>query len=63
MKKTNIILDDDHHKKLKRYAKKQGRTLGGLVRDGLDEGHRILSKMIKAGFYSPVNSLDEIKDP
>jgi len=28
----------------------------------LDEGHRILSKMIKAGFYSPVNSLDEIKD-
>jgi len=28
----------------------------------LDEGHRILSKMIKAGFYSPVNSPDEIKD-
>jgi predicted nucleic acid-binding protein len=28
----------------------------------LDEGHRILSKMIKAGFYSQVNSLDEIND-
>jgi len=41
-------------RELKRYAKKQGRTLGGLVRDALDEGHRILSKMIKAGFYSPV---------
>jgi len=29
----------------------------------LEEGHRILTEMIKAGFYSPVNSLDEIKDP
>jgi predicted HTH domain antitoxin len=37
MKRTNIMLDDDQHKKLKQYAKKQGRTLGGLVRDALDE--------------------------
>ena len=37
MKRTNIMLDDDQHKKLKRYARKQGRTLGGLVRDALDE--------------------------
>jgi len=29
----------------------------------LEEGHRILTKMIKAGFYSPVKSLDEIKGP
>jgi len=36
MKRTNIMLDDDQHKKLKRYAKKEGRTLGGLVRDALD---------------------------
>ncbi|MFO7979751.1 MAG: hypothetical protein R6V00_02820 [Candidatus Aminicenantes bacterium] len=28
----------------------------------LEEGHRILTKMIKAGFYSPVKSLNEIKD-
>ena len=36
MKRTNIMLSDDQHKKLKRYAKKEGRTLGGLVRDALD---------------------------
>jgi predicted HTH domain antitoxin len=36
MKRTNIILEDEQHKKLKRYAKKEGRTLGGLVRDAID---------------------------
>ena len=36
MKRTNIMLSDDQHKKLKRYAKREGRTLGGLVRDALD---------------------------
>lgn len=36
MKRTNIILEDDQHSKLKLYAKKQGRTLGGLVRDAID---------------------------
>lgn len=36
MKRTNIMLNDDQHKKLKRYAKREGRTLGGLVRDALD---------------------------
>lgn len=36
MKRTNIILEDEQHKKLKIYAKKQGRTLGGLVRDAID---------------------------
>ncbi len=30
------MLDDQQHKMLKRYAKKEGRTLGGLVRDALD---------------------------
>ena len=30
------MLRDDQHKKLKRYAKREGRTLGGLVRDALD---------------------------
>ncbi|MCD6516135.1 MAG: hypothetical protein J7L72_01725 [Candidatus Aminicenantes bacterium] len=29
----------------------------------LDEGHSILAKMIERGFYSPVKSLNEIKDP
>jgi len=36
MKRTNIILEDEQHEKLKLYAKKQGRTLGGLVRDAID---------------------------
>ncbi len=36
MKRTNIMLSDDQHKKLKRYAKSEGRTLGGLVREALD---------------------------
>jgi predicted HTH domain antitoxin len=30
------MLSDEQHKKLKQYAKKEGRTLGGLVRDALD---------------------------
>ena len=36
MKRTNIMLSDEQHKKLKRYAHREGRTLGGLVRDALD---------------------------
>lgn len=36
MKRTNIMLEDEQHSKLKLYAKKQGRTLGGLVRDAID---------------------------
>ena len=36
MKRTNIMLSDDQHKKLKRYAQREGRTLGGLVRDAFD---------------------------
>ena len=36
MKRTNVMLDDEQHKKLKQYAKKEGRTLGGLVREALD---------------------------
>jgi len=47
MKRTNIMLDDDQHKKLKRYAKKQGRTLGGLVRDALDEVYKKKDKLEK----------------
>lgn len=36
MKRTNIMLSDDQHKKLKSYAKREGRTLGGSVREALD---------------------------
>lgn len=34
------MLSDEQHKKLKYYAKKEGRTLGGLVRDALDTVYR-----------------------
>jgi predicted HTH domain antitoxin len=40
MKRTNIMLSEEQHKKLKRYAKREGRTLGGLVRDALDVAYK-----------------------
>jgi predicted HTH domain antitoxin len=40
MKRTNIMLDDDQHKKLKLYASKERTTLGGLVREALDVVYR-----------------------
>ncbi|MBI3377431.1 MAG: UPF0175 family protein [Nitrospirae bacterium] len=36
MKRTNIMLTDEQHKKLKSYAKRGEGTLGGLVREALD---------------------------
>lgn len=36
MKRTNIMLTDEQHGKLKTYAKKRRRTLGELVRESLD---------------------------
>lgn len=30
------MLSEEQHKKLKRYSKKEGRTLGGLIRDAVD---------------------------
>lgn len=36
MKRTNIMLKDDQLKKMKLYARKEGTTLGGLVRDAID---------------------------
>lgn len=40
MKRTNILLTDEQHKKLKRYAKKEGKTLGKMVRDALDQVYK-----------------------
>lgn len=45
MKRTNIMLSDDQHKKLKRYAQKEGRTLGSLVRDALDVVYKKKDKL------------------
>ena len=36
MKRTNIMLTEEQHKKMKAYAKKEGRTLGHMVRHALD---------------------------
>lgn len=36
MKRTNVMLTEEQHKKLKAYSKKKGRTLGELVREALD---------------------------
>lgn len=40
MKRTNIMLTDEQHRKLKLYAKREGRTLGELVRDALDSTYK-----------------------
>lgn len=36
MKRTNIMLTDEQHKRLKSYASKGDGTLGGLIREALD---------------------------
>lgn len=40
MKRTNIMLDEDQHKRLKLYARKERTTLGRLVREALDVVYR-----------------------
>ncbi|MBM3298012.1 MAG: hypothetical protein FJY83_10505 [Candidatus Aminicenantes bacterium] len=40
MKRTNIMLGDDQHKKLKDYARREGRTLGELVREAIDSSYK-----------------------
>lgn len=40
MKRTNIMLSEDQHRKLKTYAQSQGRTLGKLVREAVDTTYR-----------------------
>ena len=36
VKRTNIMLSDDQHKRLKRYAQREGRTLGGIELNEID---------------------------
>ncbi len=40
MKRTNIMLDEKQHRKLKLYAQKGGTTLGKLVREAVDQSYR-----------------------
>jgi len=39
MKRTNIMLTDDQHRRLKSSSKKEGRTLGELVRGAVDAAY------------------------
>jgi predicted HTH domain antitoxin len=40
LKRTNIMLDERQHKTLKAYARQQGRTLGHLVREAVDQAYQ-----------------------
>ena len=40
MKRTNILLTEEQHKKLKLYAKKEGKTLGKMVREAVDQTYK-----------------------
>lgn len=62
MKRTNILLSDSQHRKLKRFSRQQGRTLGELVRtavdeaygerDDLEERRRVAVEAYRQGFIS-----------
>ncbi len=69
MKRTNIMLTDGQHSKLKAFAKKKGTTLGELVRNALDDTYKakdsldrrkaIALKAYSEGFIS-IGKLSEV---
>jgi predicted HTH domain antitoxin len=40
MKRTNVLLTDGQHKAVKAYAKREGKTLGRMVREALDAAYQ-----------------------
>ena len=40
MKRTNILLTESQHKSVKAYAKREGKTLGRMVREALDVAYQ-----------------------
>ncbi len=40
MKRTNILLTESQHKAVKAYAKREGKTLGRMVREALDAAYQ-----------------------
>ncbi len=40
MKRTNVLLTDSQHKSLKACAKKEGKTLGRMVREAVDASYQ-----------------------
>jgi len=69
MKRTNIMLTDEQHRILKHCARKEGRTLGELVREALDtvyikrnkieQRKQIALEAYKEGFIS-IGKLSEV---
>jgi predicted HTH domain antitoxin len=69
MKRTNIMLTDEQHSKLKIFARKKGATLGELVRNALDDAYKgkdsldrrktIAIKAYSEGFIS-IGKLSEV---
>ncbi len=40
MKRTNVLFTEEQHKKLKSCSRRQGRTMGDLVREAVDTAYR-----------------------
>jgi predicted HTH domain antitoxin len=40
MKRTNVLLTESQHKAVKAYAKREGKTLGRMVREALDVAYQ-----------------------
>ncbi|MHB8836619.1 MAG: UPF0175 family protein [Candidatus Methylomirabilia bacterium] len=69
MKRTNILLSDEQHRRLKIRSRRQGRTLGELVRQAVDASYgkhdalevrrRIALDSYQAGFIS-LGKLSEV---
>jgi predicted HTH domain antitoxin len=47
MKRTNVLLTDEQHKRLKYVGKKEGKSLGELVRDAVDTAYGERDKLKK----------------
>lgn len=45
MKRTNIMLDEEQWKALKKYARAEGRTMGRLVREAVDHSYNRLDPL------------------
>jgi len=47
MKRTNILLTESQHKAVKAYAKREGKTLGRMVREALDAAYQKKDPLIR----------------
>ena len=52
MKRTNILLTDKQHKIIKRYSRKEGRTMGELIRDAVEKRMALALEAYNEGLLS-----------